>query len=75
VNTIGPVARGGPPADRPAHAFGRIRHAEFALLATFDHPHFRLVLAGLSELTLARLDRCFDGPIPDSGRPPRASWT
>ena len=31
--------------------------AGFALLATFDHPHFTLVLADLSELTLARLDR------------------
>jgi hypothetical protein len=42
--------------------------AGFALLATFDHPHFTLVLADLSELTLARLDRCFDDPIPNPGR-------
>jgi hypothetical protein len=48
--------------------FGRVRKAGFALLATFDHPHFTLVLADLSELTLARLDRCFDDPIPNSGR-------
>jgi hypothetical protein len=50
--------------------FGRVREAGFALLATFDHPHFALVLPDLSELTLARLDRCFDRPIPNPGRPP-----
>lgn len=50
--------------------FGRLREAGFALLATFDHPHFTLVLADLSELTLARLDRCFDPPIPNPGRGP-----
>ncbi len=50
--------------------FGRIRHAGFALLGTFDHPHFTLVLADLSEFTLARLDRCFDEAIPNPGRPP-----
>lgn len=49
--------------------FGRVRAAGFALLATFDHPHFTLVLADLSELTLARLDHCFDDPIPNPGRP------
>jgi hypothetical protein len=49
--------------------FGRLRAAGFALLATFDHPHFTLVLADVSELTLARLDRCFDVPIPNPGRP------
>jgi hypothetical protein len=50
--------------------FGRVREAGFALLATFDHPHFTLVLADVSELTVARLDRCFDDPIPNPGRPP-----
>ena len=50
-------------------SFGRVRQAGCALLATFDHPHFTLVLADLSELTLARLDRCFDDPIPNPGRP------
>ena len=49
--------------------FGRVREAGFALLATFDRPHFTLVLADLSELTLARLDRCFDSPIPNPGHP------
>lgn len=48
--------------------FGRVRAAGFALLATFDHPHFTLVLADLSELTIARLNRCFDAPIPNPGR-------
>src|SRR5437016_3302045 len=41
----------------------------FALLAAFDHPHFTLVLPDLSQLTLARLDRSFDGPIPNPARP------
>jgi hypothetical protein len=50
--------------------FGRVRSAGFALLATFDHPHFTLVLADLCELTLARLDRSFDEPIANPGRPP-----
>jgi hypothetical protein len=50
--------------------FGRVRQAGFALLATFDHPHFTLLLPDLSELTLARLDRCFDPPIPNPGRTP-----
>lgn len=50
--------------------FGRVRASGFALLATFDHPHFTLVLPDLSELTIARLDRCFDDAIPNPGRPP-----
>jgi len=45
--------------------FGRVRGAGFAMLATFDAPHFTLVLPDLSELTTARLDRCFDEPIPN----------
>ena len=49
--------------------FGRVRAEGFALLATFDHPHFTLVLPDLSQLTLARLDRSFDGPIPNPARP------
>ena len=52
--------------------FGRLRAAGFALLATFDHPHFTLVLADLSELSIARLNRCFDDPIPNPGRPAEA---
>jgi hypothetical protein len=40
--------------------FGRLRAAGFALLATFDRPHFTLVLPDLSEVTVARLERCRD---------------
>jgi hypothetical protein len=50
--------------------FGRVRSAGFAVLATFDRPHFTLVLADLSDLTLTRLDRCFDAPLPNTGRAP-----
>jgi len=49
--------------------FGRLRAGGFPLVATFDSPHFTLILPDLSEITLARLDRCFDGPIPNPGRP------
>ncbi|MCU1497704.1 MAG: hypothetical protein JWM47_1657 [Acidimicrobiales bacterium] len=49
--------------------FGRLRSSGFALLATFDRPHFTLVLADVSELTIARLGKCFDQPIPNPGRP------
>ena len=48
----------------------RVRGEGFALLATFEHPHFTLVLPDVSELTLVRLDRCFDEPIPNPGRSP-----
>lgn len=50
--------------------FGRIRNAGFALLASFDHPHFTVVLPDLSELTVARLGSCFDDPIPNPAGPP-----
>lgn len=49
--------------------FGRVRSAGFVLLATFEHPHFTLVLPDLAELTIVRLTRCFDDPIPNPGRP------
>lgn len=55
-------ARRSVPADRLSK-FGRVRAAGFPLLATFDHPHFTLVLADLTELTIARMSRCFDDPI------------
>lgn len=51
-------------------SFGRVLSEGFALLATFDRPHFTLVLPDASELTLARLDRAFDAPIPNPGRAP-----
>lgn len=47
--------------------FGRLRHADFAVLATFQRPHFTVVLPDLSEFTLARLTRCFDKPLPNPG--------
>ena len=50
--------------------FGRLREAAFAVLATFEHPHFTVVLPDLSELTLARLDRVVDPPIPNPAGPP-----
>jgi hypothetical protein len=49
--------------------FGQLRTSGFAVVATFAHPHFTVTLADLSELTIARLDRCFDEPIPNPGRP------
>ena len=47
-------------------SFGRLRSAGFALLATFDHPPSTLVLADLSEITIARLARSFRRPDPQS---------
>lgn len=47
---------------------GRLRTAGFALLASFEHPHFTVVLADLSELTTARLQATFDAAIPNPGR-------
>lgn len=49
--------------------FGRLRTSGFALVATFANPHFTLTLPDLSKLTLARLERCFDDPIPNPGGP------
>jgi hypothetical protein len=48
--------------------FGRLRTAGFPLVATFDSPHYTLTLPDLSEITLARLERTFDDPIPNPGR-------
>jgi hypothetical protein len=50
--------------------FGRVREY-FALLPTFDAPHFTLLLPDLAETTVARLDRCFDAPIPNPARTTR----
>lgn len=50
-------------------SFGRLRAAGFPLVATFDAPHYTLTLPDLSEITLARLERAFDKPIPNPGRP------
>jgi hypothetical protein len=48
---------------------GRLHEANVTLLPTFEHPHFTVVLPDLSELTLVRIDRCFDPPIPNPGLP------
>jgi hypothetical protein len=48
---------------------GRVRAGGFALVPTFSRPHFSLLLPDLSELTMARLERCFDAAIPNPGRP------
>lgn len=50
---------------------GRVRSSGLILWATFDAPHFTLVLPDLSEMTLARVERCFDPPIPNPGVPER----
>lgn len=47
--------------------FGRLRAAGFPVIPTFDAPHYTLALPDLSELTVARLVRCFDDPIPNPG--------
>jgi len=38
-------------------------------MATFEHPHFTVVLPELSDLTLARLLRCFDAPVANPAHP------
>lgn len=47
--------------------FGRLRAAGFPVVATFDAPHYTIALSDLSEVTLGRLLRCFDEPIPNPG--------
>lgn len=47
---------------------GRLRSAGLVLLATFNRPHFDVVLTDLSEPTLQRLLDCFDDPIDNPGR-------
>lgn len=48
--------------------FGRVRGAGFALLATFDRPHFTAVLADLSELTRGPPRRLLRRPDPEPGQ-------
>lgn len=48
----------------------RVGSARGTRRTTFDHPHFTVVLPDLSELTLVRLDRAFDAPIPNPAGPP-----
>jgi len=47
---------------------GQLRGAGFVLLATFDRPHYDVALPELSDVVIARLDSCFDAPIPNPGR-------
>lgn len=47
---------------------GRLRSAGLALLATFESPHFDVVLPDLSDATLRRLTACFDAPMVNPGR-------
>lgn len=47
---------------------GRLHLEGFPLLASFDWPHFTVVLPDLTDLTLARLEHSFDPPIPNPGR-------
>lgn len=49
---------------------GRLRGRGFAVVPTFELPHFTVALPDVSELTLARLDRCFDAPIPNPASAP-----
>src|SRR4051794_16178125 len=55
----------------PISTVGRMRSAGLILWATFERPHFTILLPDLSEVTLARVDRCFDPPIPNPGLPGR----
>lgn len=48
--------------------FGRLRSAGFAVIGTFGHPHFDVLLPDTTERTIARLVACFDDPIPNPAR-------
>jgi hypothetical protein len=66
---VAEVCRRSPRLDRYRQirlsTFGRLRAAGFPVIATFDAPHYTVVLPDLSELSVARLARCFDDPIPN----------
>ena len=47
---------------------GRLRSLGFALIPTFDRPHFDVVLPDLTDATLDRLELGFDQPIANPGR-------
>jgi len=47
---------------------GRLRSLGFALIPTFDRPHFDVVLPDLTDGTLDRLELGFDRPIANPGR-------
>lgn len=52
-------------------SFSRLRREGFALVATFDRPHFTLVLPDIAAPTLDRIQVCFDPPIPNPARETR----
>lgn len=47
---------------------GRLRAEGFPLLPTLARPHYDIVLPDLADLTLERLEACFDPPLPNPGR-------
>jgi len=47
---------------------GRLRSAGFPLLATFERPHFDIVLPGTEDAVIAGLERCFDEPVPNPAK-------
>lgn len=47
---------------------GRLRSAGLVLLATYDVPHFDVVLPDLSDSSIIRLVQCFDEPVENPGR-------
>lgn len=46
----------------------RVRESGFVLLPTLGRPHYDIVLPDTSDVTLVRLDACFDPPVPNPGR-------
>lgn len=47
---------------------GALREHGFPLIPTLGRPHYDIVLPDLEPITLERLDRCFDAPIPNPAR-------
>jgi hypothetical protein len=47
---------------------GRLRSLGFALIPTFDRPHFDVVLPDITDTTPDRLELGFDQPIANPGR-------
>ena len=47
---------------------GRLRSLAFALIPTFDRPHFDVVVPDLTDATLDRLELGFDRPIANPSR-------
>lgn len=47
---------------------GAVRLAGFALIPTLARPHYDIVLPDVTASSLARLDRCFDPPLPNPAR-------